>query len=222
MDAQETPLFEASATNQKRGDMLFDYWTRFSDCFTVDEFWWTPDDLWDRWYEDGEEIDDDCMEEPHRLALHILGRIDASSSGYHTSFKLTSAEFYAKVLNALGGTAKFAAWQICLDIGYRFPELYNEDEHVVVGRGCLFTEEKIDELKPRVQGRVKMKVTKQTIEGLEAAYQSVLLSSSFSMLPGFAAAALALPIVSLIALSQHSLPRALRQYFELAASPTGP
>ena len=78
----------------------------------------------------------------------------------------SSEQTYKMILKALGGTAKFAAYQICLDIGYKYPHLYNERYHVYIGDGCLFTEEQITEFQPLVQAAVKMYVTKQTMEGL--------------------------------------------------------
>eukprot|EP01050_Picozoa_sp_SAG11_P009102 SAG11_NODE_836_length_6927_cov_100.078940_2_plen_473_part_00 len=89
-------------------------------------------------------------------------------------FEVNSTMTYQSVLKMLGGGAKFAAYQICLDIGYKFKELYDEDEHVLIGPGCLVPEEEIEAVKQKLQARVKMNVTKQTVEGLGCEYRKYL------------------------------------------------
>ena len=62
-----------------------------------------------------------------------------------------SATTYALVLKYLGGTAKFTAYQIYLDLGYKHPHPYDEDAHVVCGPGCEMTAEQVQEFKAELQ-----------------------------------------------------------------------
>eukprot|EP01050_Picozoa_sp_SAG11_P013050 SAG11_NODE_1497_length_4795_cov_18.378620_2_plen_484_part_00 len=82
-----------------------------------------------------------------------------------------SNKTYQFVLEMLGGGAKFAAYQVCLDLGYIYKKLYDEDEHVVIGPGCSIPEEDIETVKQELVPLLKMPVTKQTVEGLGCEYR---------------------------------------------------
>jgi hypothetical protein len=93
-----------------------------------------------------------------------------------------SERVFRAVLQWLGGAAEFTAWQICLDLGYvRSGWYYDEDEHVLLGGGegqgarggltmvvgpCADVRARLCELRDHLQGRMQMKVTLQTVEGL--------------------------------------------------------
>eukprot|EP01047_Picozoa_sp_COSAG01_P096098 COSAG01_NODE_26663_length_707_cov_0.363487_1_plen_176_part_10 len=119
-----------------------------------------------------------AQDRPHTIVKYVEGlekcwvtmtSCPSVFPGWHADLP-TSINTYKSVLEMLGGHAKFTAYQICLDIGYKHPELYNEDLHVFVGPGCEIPEHKIDEVKEIVQAKVTMKVTKQTSEGLGCVY----------------------------------------------------
>ena len=95
------------------------------------------------------------------------------SAGYWLDISKSpdSATTYGWVLKYLGGTAKFTAYQICLDLGYKYLHLYDEDAHVVCGPGCEMTAEQVQGFKAELQPLVKMNVTLQTVEGLSCEYR---------------------------------------------------
>ena len=89
----------------------------------------------------------------------------------------SSQQSFGIVLDWLGGTAPFSAYQICLDIGYKHPEIYNEDVHFVVGPGAKDAlhvlapgvgdeRAQLTALRDDLQHKMRMKVTLQTVEGL--------------------------------------------------------
>eukprot|EP01050_Picozoa_sp_SAG11_P003043 SAG11_NODE_164_length_13880_cov_328.002540_2_plen_684_part_00 len=86
-------------------------------------------------------------------------------------FEVNSTMTYQSVLKMLGGGAKFAAYQISLDFGYKYKQLYDEDKHVLIGPGCEVREDEIHFIKKELQPRVHMKLTQQTIEGLGCEYR---------------------------------------------------
>jgi hypothetical protein len=94
------------------------------------------------------------------------------SAGYWLQISKSpdSATTYGLVLKYLGGTAKFTAYQICLDLGYKHPHLYDEDAHVVCGPGCEMTAEQVQEMTAERQP-FKMRLTLQTVEGLSCEYR---------------------------------------------------